>query len=46
VHLDIIKVLLPTDANGQVPNSATDIHQQGLDNKWSHTTRLTTPNVI
>jgi hypothetical protein len=27
----------------QVTNSATDILQQGPDNIWSHTTRLTTP---
>jgi len=27
----------------QAPNSATDIHQQGLGNICSHNTRLTTP---
>jgi len=49
VHLDIIKFLLPTDAQEncfqtcQIPNSAADIHQQGPDNICSHTARLNTP---
>jgi len=33
-YLSLLKLL--------VPNSAADIHQQGTDNIYSHTTKLTT----